>query len=140
MNPAIAQSPAPPADHLGRMTGAGAPTAYRESAILTAPPERLVLMLYDGAYRFLTQADAALRAGDVPTCNGRLQRAERIIDELLWTLDMDAGDIAANLQSIYLFCKRKLMDARVARDPDLILTVRGLLAELRDGWAQICGQ
>ena len=123
------------------MTGAGAPTAYRESAILTAPPERLVLMLYDGAYRFLTQADAAMRGGDIATSNGRLQRAERIIDELLWTLDLDAGgDVAANLQSIYLFCKRQLMDARVARDPDLILTVRGLLTELRDGWAQICGQ
>ena len=122
------------------MTGAGAPTAYRESAILTAPPERLVLMLYDGAHRFLTQADAAMRMGDIPTSNGRLQRAERIIDELLWTLDLDAGgDVAANLQSIYLFCKRKLMDARVTRDPDMILTVRGLLGELRDGWAQICG-
>ena len=122
------------------MTGAGAPTAYRESAILTAPPERLVLMLYDGAHRFLTQADAAMRMGDIATCNGRLQRAERILDELIWTLDLSAGDIATNLQSIYLFCKRKLMDARVSRDPDLILTVRRLLADLRDGWAQICGQ
>src|SRR5205823_12046083 len=43
---------------------ASVPAAYKESSVLTAPPERLVVMLYDGANRFLTQAAAAMREGD----------------------------------------------------------------------------
>src|SRR5919197_4260859 len=98
------------------MNPAAVPQTYKESAVLTATPERLVVMLYDGANRFLLQAAAALRAGDLPTSNGRMQRAEAILDELLATLDMSAGDLAEHLQSIYLFCKRMLVEARVERD------------------------
>jgi hypothetical protein len=57
---------------------ASAPAAYKESSILTAPPERLVVMLYDGAHRFLTQAAAAMRQDDLAHANDRLQRAEAI--------------------------------------------------------------
>lgn len=116
---------------------ATAPRAYQEHSVLTAPPERLVLMLYDGARRFLMQAAAAKRAGDVATANGRLQRAEAILDELIATLDMSAGEIAENLKAIYLFSKRLLTEARLERGPEKIEQAAGLVAELRDAWAQI---
>src|SRR3712207_7563775 len=57
-----------------------APRAYRDQAVLTAPPEQLVLMLYDGARRFLHQAAVTMRENDLQRSNDRLQRAEAIID------------------------------------------------------------
>jgi flagellar protein FliS len=117
-----------------------APAAYKESSIVTAPPERLVVMLYDGVGRFLTQAAAAMRQGDLALSNDRLQRAEAIVSELNATLDMSAGDIAERLRAIYLFSNRHLGEARIERSPEKIETVSRLLGELRDSWAQIAGE
>jgi flagellar protein FliS len=113
-------------------------TAYKEQSILTATPGQLVVMLYDGCHRFLHQAAYAMREGDVAVAGNRLSRAEAIIDELLTTLDLEQGGvIASRLQGIYVFCNKQLVEARANRDPELIETVSGLLAELRESWAQV---
>ena len=113
-------------------------TAYREQSILTATPGQLVVMLYDGCLRFLHQSAHAMREDDVVVAGNRLSRAEAIIDELLTTLDLEQGGvIASRLQGIYVFCNRQLLEARANRDPELIETVSGLLAELRESWAQV---
>lgn len=117
---------------------ASSPRSYRESAILTASPERLVVMLYDGASRFLGQAAVAMRDGDVETYHNRLRRAEAIISHLQNTLDLQHGEIPQNLLSIYLFCRRHLNGARLRRDPRAIEDVIGLLTQLRDAWEAIC--
>jgi len=118
---------------------AAAPTsAYKESAVLTAPPEQLVLMLYDGINRFLFQATVAMRDANPMMANGKLQRAEAIIDELIATLDHSAGDIADRLNAIYLYSRRTLGEARVEKSPEKIEHVQGLIRELRDAWAEIC--
>ena len=119
---------------------ATAQQAYRDSAILTAPPERLVVMLYDGVNRFLIQGATALRSGDMTVTNDRLRRAEAIITELRQTLDMSAGEVATNLESIYSFCQRLLLEARLKRDPEKVEEVARLLRELRDAWDQVAGQ
>lgn len=117
---------------------ATAPTAaYQQQSILTAPPERLVVMLYDGAHRFLTQAAALLRADEPHRSDEKLGRAEAIIDELHATLNFDAGEIAERLQGIYVFCRGQLMEARLERNPDKMDWVAGTLGELRESWAQI---
>lgn len=121
-------------------TYAAAQKAYRDSAILTAPPERLVVMLYDGANRFLIQGATALRAGDLALMNDKLRRAEAIITELRATLDLSQGEVATNLESIYSFCQRLLLEARLKRDPEKIDHVAKLLCELRDAWDQVAGQ
>jgi len=113
------------------------PQAYRESSVLTASPEQLVVMLYDGAGRFLRQAEAALGEGAVEHAHDRLNRGEAIIDELLATLDMDQGQIAERLQAIYIYCKRCLIEARLERDASKVRLVVRLLTELRDAWAQV---
>jgi flagellar protein FliS len=113
------------------------PAAYKQQSIMTATPERLVVMLYDGAIRFLFQAGAAMREEDRATSSERLDRAEAIIDHLLGTLDMSAGQIAERLEGIYVFSKRLLTEARLERDADKIDLVRGYLSELREAWAQI---
>ena len=117
---------------------ATAQQAYRDSSVLTAPPERLVVMLYDGARRFLAQAAHAMSEDDIAGANNRLQRAEAILDELLSTLDMEAGEIAERLQSIYLFCRRTLMEGRLERDPEKFEQVSRLLGDLREAWDEIC--
>ncbi|MDW5597017.1 flagellar export chaperone FliS [Conexibacter stalactiti] len=116
---------------------AASPQAYRESAVLTAPPERLVVMLYDGARRFLYQAAVTMRNGDIQTSHERLRRAEAIIDHLLSTLDMSQGEVAQQLESIYVFCQRLLAEGRIRQDAEKLDQVSRLLSELRDAWDQI---
>ena len=114
------------------------PDAYRESTILTASPEQLVVLLYDGALRFLRQAQAAYGEGAEQHARDRLDRAEAIIDELLATLNLEAGgELATRLQGIYVFCKRCLMEARLQRDPAKADVVLRLLGDLRESWAGI---
>ena len=115
-----------------------APQSYQQNAIMTAPPGRLVVMLYDGAGRFLRRASLAMQNGEVAKTNEALQRAEAIIDELLVTLDHEkGGEIAASLRDLYVFCRRYLNEARVEKAHEKIDAVVGLLAELRDAFAQI---
>lgn len=114
--------------------------AYRDSAVMTATPEQLVVMLYDGAVRFLRQAEHALREGAFLHAHEKMGRAEAIIDELLATLNMGIGEISERLQSIYLFCKRLLVEARLQRDPQKVVDATRLLVDLREAWASIAAR
>jgi flagellar protein FliS len=116
------------------------PQAYRQSAVLTATPEQLVVMLYDGAVRFLRQAEIAMREGAFLHSYEKLGRGEAIIDELIATLNMDTGEIAERLQAIYVFQKRTLIEARVQRDDVKIGQVVALLSSLREAWAKLAEQ
>jgi len=118
---------------------APAPNAYRESAVLTATPEQLVVMLYDGANRFLTQSAIAIRDGRAGLAGEKLRRAEAIIDELLATLDMSVGEIAERLQALYLFFKEHLMSARLKQDAGKVDEVAHFMRELRSSWAAVAG-
>jgi flagellar protein FliS len=115
-----------------------APQSYQQNAVMTAPPGRLVVMLYDGAGRFLRRASVAMEQGEIARANESLQRGEAIISELMVTLNHEeGGEIAASLRDLYLFCGRHLNEARVEQDHEKIDAVVGLLAELRDAFAQI---
>jgi flagellar protein FliS len=116
---------------------ATAPSAYRASSILSAQPQQLVVMLYDGARRFLYQAAVAMREGQIELTHRKLRRAEDILLHLRDSLDMEQGEIAERLQSIYLFCQRHLRQARLDRDPAKIEQVSNLLGDLRDAWASV---
>jgi flagellar protein FliS len=101
---------------------------------LTASPEQLVLMLYDGAIRFLNQGAAALRNGQSDLGRQRVRRADAIIEELNTSLDLSHGDVPERLQSIYVFCRRQLLDANIHGAAEQVDVVVKLLAELREGW------
>jgi flagellar protein FliS len=122
------------------MTTLATPNAYRESAVLSAPPELLVVMLYDGARRFLFQAGVAMRDRRIEVTNLKLRRAEDIIQHLRDTLDMDQGQIPANLESIYVYCLRQLRQSRFEKDPAVIEHVSSLLGQLREAFASISAQ
>ncbi|HEX4521679.1 MAG TPA: flagellar export chaperone FliS [Gaiellaceae bacterium] len=117
---------------------AAARAAYNETNVLTATPERLVVMLYDGAIRYLYAAAAAAREGRRDVARDRLRRAQAIIDELNRSLDMRQGAIARNLRDLYGFCSRHLIDSTLNGNAVGYEEVAKLLAELREAWDQ-CG-
>ncbi len=112
--------------------------AYQKAAILTASQEQLIVLLYDGAHRFLSQAAIAMRDGEIEMSHQRLRRAEAIINHLRASLDFDrGGTLSVRLQAIYLFCGRHLNEARLHRDPERVEQVDELLGQLREAWAHV---
>jgi flagellar protein FliS len=113
------------------------PQAYRQSAVLSASPGELVVMLYDAARRFLRQAGMAMGAGEVERAHNTLRRAEMIIGHLDGTLDHDQGQISERLHAIYQFCLVHLNRGRMGQDVRMLEEVSNLLGELREAWAEI---
>ena len=116
------------------------PLAYQRGAILAATPAELVVMLYDGARRFLRQAAAAMESGEVERSHIALRHAEMIVAHLNGTLDHEQGQVAASLGQLYAFCLRHLDDARVEQSPKKLAEVSTMLGELRDAWARIAAE
>jgi flagellar secretion chaperone FliS len=119
---------------------ATAPGAYRQNAVLGASPAQLVVMLYDGARRFLRQGTIAMRAGEIERAHNALRRGELIIAHLDGTLDFEQGQLPEQLHAIYRFCLDHLGRARMSQDPSKVEEVSELLGELRDAWAQIAAE
>src|SRR5262249_56472031 len=104
---------APPRSPI-QMSNLAPPRASRESAVLSAQPEQLIVMLYDGARRFLHQAAIAMGEGQVELAHRKLRRTEDILLHLREVLDKEqGGEIATRLESIYLFCQSYLLKARL---------------------------
>jgi flagellar protein FliS len=114
-------------------------SAYLSNAVLTASSPQLIVMLYDGARRFLFQASAAMAARDIPTAHNKLRRAELILRHLRNTLDLEvgSGEVAGNLYALYDFCLRRCQKARFDQDPEVLDHINGLLGRLRQSWATI---
>lgn len=114
--------------------------AYQETAIATQSKGRLIVMLYDGAIKFLKLAIKELEAENYAAKGQYINRAQDIVNELNAVLDMEAGgEIAENLRKLYLFMGQQLNQANVKRDPQMIREVIGLLEELNQGWKTITG-
>ena len=107
---------------------------YRQTQIETASQLELIIMMYDGAIRFCNQGKTAIEEKKYNEANKLLQRAQDIVDELNVSLNMDAGEIATHLRSLYDFINSKLVEANVRKDPALIDHAVGLLTELRSSW------
>lgn len=113
------------------------PQAYRQSAVLSASPGELVVMLYDAARRFLRQASIAMDEGEVERTHNMLRRAELIIGQLDGTLDPEQGQVSERLHSIYQFCLAHLNRGRMGLDTRMLEEVCNLLGELREAWTEV---
>ncbi len=110
---------------------------YRNNQILTANPEQILIMLYDGAIRFCCQAMQALDAGDKLVLSEKVSRAMAIVCEFSNTLDHEVGgQIATDLDALYSFMVRELTRANLQGDRKGLETVHDLLAELREAWVE----
>lgn len=114
--------------------------SYRQVATRTASPGQLVLMLYEGAIRFLERAQGGFELEDPvesnTTVNNNIIRAQEIIRELDFSLDLDkGGELAVQLRRLYDYFDRVLLEANLRKDPAGIAEVIERITVLRDAWA-----
>jgi flagellar protein FliS len=113
---------------------------YKEHTVGTQSKGRLIVMLYDGAIKFMKLAIKELEAGNYPEKGKYIGKALDIINELNAVLDMDAGgEVAANLRNLYLFMTKRLNEANIKKDPNMIRDVIKMMEELNQSWKVITG-
>ncbi|MEW8967030.1 MULTISPECIES: flagellar export chaperone FliS [Exiguobacterium] len=109
--------------------------AYQNNAVTTANPQELTLMLYDGALKFTRLAKLAIEQGNPDLKNTNIQKAQAIFQEMRLTLNKDIA-ISANLDSLYEYIWRRLLDANVKNDTSILDEVLDFTTELRDTWKE----
>jgi flagellar protein FliS len=111
----------------------------------TAPPGQLVVMLYDGAIRFLERANVGFQHEDPlefnATINNNVLRAQEIIHELNNSLDMQqGGELANTLRALYNYMDRRLTESNMHKTSDGIHETIRRLTVLRDAWSEMLNQ
>jgi flagellar protein FliS len=110
---------------------------YHNNQILNASPERILIMLYDGAIRFCRQAIQALDSGNKLVMSEKISRTMAIICEFANSLDHEiGGEIATDLDALYAFMTRELTRANLNNERQPLETVEKLLVDLRDTWIE----
>ncbi len=110
---------------------------YSQNSIEMASQEQILIMLYDGAIRFIRQAITASEAHDITEKLGRISKVFAIIVEFSNTLNHDVGgQIAADLDGLYQFMLRELGKARKEKGEESLRVVEGLLVDLRKTWGE----
>lgn len=127
------------------MNSANKLNAYRVNAVNTASSENLVVMLYDGAIRFLGQAVRAFDHDDPLdfnlTVHTNITKTQAIIRELSRSLDVEkAGELGSSLVSLYDYFDTRLQDANIRKDRAIIEEVIERISELRDAWNESLNQ
>lgn len=113
-------------------------SAYQDASVTTQSKGRLIVLLYDGAIKFMRLAIRELEAGNYGTKGQYINKAQNIINELNAVLDTEAGgDVAANLRKLYCFMSNRLSQANVKRDPQMIREVITLMEKLNEAWRTI---
>ena len=126
-----------------------ASSTYKETRIKTAGQGQLIVMLYDEAVKQLTKATDLLELnktdkkdpGRIEQISKAIMKTEEILTELMVSLDFEqGGEISKNLFSLYTWFNRELVEANISQNVNRILTVRDLLAELRNTWSTVASQ
>lgn len=108
---------------------------YLRNTVMTATPEQLQLMLYDGAIRFATQAREALAKSDFETSCEKLLRAQRIVLEMRNGLRPEVNpELCDQISALYDFVYNRLVDANMQRDPAAIDEALRILEHQRETW------
>ncbi len=111
---------------------------YKKTQIATANQGKLIVMLYDGAIKFLNIAIDSMKPQTYDIANNNIIKAQDIITELLLSLNMkEGGEISQNLFNLYMYFKKTLLEANIKKDTEMIKGVLELLKELRDAWDKI---
>ena len=114
--------------------------AYKNTQIKTANQGTLIVMLYDGAMKFITIAVEALneKPPQLDKISNNIIKAQDIITELMVSLDFEkGGEIAKHLFRLYVFINRQLLEANIKKDTTPLEEAKGLLCDLRAVWVEI---
>lgn len=118
------------------MTANNPYAAYANSKILTASPAELTLMLYDGAIKFCNIAVAAIEKNDIEKAHNNIIKTERIINEFRNTLD-HKYPVAKDFDAVYVYLIRRLHEANMHKDTEILEEVLKHLRTMRDTWKEV---
>jgi len=107
----------------------------QQNSILTASPQELTLMLYNGAIKFTNQAIEAIKLKDMPLAHEKIVRVEDIIQEFIASLDHKYL-VADEMELMYDYINRRLIEANIKKDIEILEEVNEFLREFRDTWKE----
>ncbi len=124
---------------LARKTGAySGYNEYKANEISTVSQVKLIVMLFDGAIRFLGVAMDNMTPRKYDIVNNHIIKTQDIITELLLSLNMEEGqEIASNLLSLYIYLKKRLLEANMKKDKKIIQECIKILNELKTSWEEL---
>ncbi|MCB9478814.1 MAG: flagellar export chaperone FliS [Deltaproteobacteria bacterium] len=115
--------------------------AYASNDVNTANRLQLLIMLYEGAIRFMSRANEAMKAGNLADKGLYLHKAQAIIDEFKGTLDFSASkDLATELERLYDFITDRLHAANMRNDRRSLAEAMKITGILRDAWVELSEQ
>ena len=109
--------------------------SYQQSSVMTASPQELTLMLYNGCLKFIKLAKRAMIEKKFEDKNTNIIKAQRIVQELHVTLNQEI-EIAKNMAQLYDYMYQRLIEANIKNDIDILEEVEGYVIEFRDTWKQ----
>ena len=109
---------------------------YNSNKILTASPAELTLMLYEGAIKFCNIAITAIDGGEIQKAHTNIIKVQKIIDYLRQTLDMKYP-VAKDFENIYTYLSKRLIEANIQKDKDILEEVNTHLRSVRDTWKEV---
>jgi flagellar protein FliS len=110
--------------------------AYNNNKVLTASPAELTLMLYDGAIKFVNIAVVAIEKKEVEKAHNNIKKAENIIIEFQSTLDRKYP-VSEDFEAVYAYLLRRLREANVKKDTQILEEVLEHLRTMRDAWKEV---
>ncbi|MBN2064732.1 MAG: flagellar export chaperone FliS [Sedimentisphaerales bacterium] len=111
---------------------------YLRTKVMTASPEQLTMMLYDGVVRFSEQAREAILNKDYENSYKLIVKAQNIVSEFMSTLkDEYDPDIAGKMRALYMFCYRQLVEANLRRDIEKLDSAIKILRHMRETWSML---
>ena len=118
-----------------RQNAARSAEVYRQQQVMTATPEALTLMLYNGAIKFINESIEATKKKEYEKANTSCIKAQNIISEFRLTLKMEY-EISKNLLALYNYAYDRLVEGNMNEDITKLEEVKDILSELRDAWNQ----
>lgn len=109
---------------------------YKQNSVVTASPGELTLMLYNGCIKFIHQGIKAIEEQDIIKRNENVKKAQAIILEFISTLDMKY-DISKQMLPLYEYMHRRLIEANIKNDKEILVEIEGLVTEFRDTWKEV---
>lgn len=109
---------------------------YNNSKILTASPAELTLMLYEGAIKFCNIAITGIEQKDIQKAHNNIVKTERIINHFRVTLDTKYP-VAEDFDRVYEYLERRLVEANVKKDKEILEEVCMHLRSMRDTWKEV---
>ncbi|GAB1534703.1 flagellar export chaperone FliS [Geovibrio sp. ADMFC3] len=113
---------------------------YIRQEVEGATKGKLVLLLYDGAIKFMRLSVIAIEEGKIPEAHNNIMKAQNIIYELMSSLNMDIGEISQNLLRLYDFMIWSLIEANKNKDKTKVESVISIMSELREAWKGVVEQ